>query len=507
MNEMTRRELLAKGTAAAAGVALGLGTIRVRPAQAASKAFTYDASTIFPNPERGWFYPVPPDYYNNTTMPHEGLDYEPSYELNEQMLAQKRSEGMSLVRKYYLLYEWRSSYIPQSYFDEHLLYDFDLVRRNGFKLIPRFAYVWNVDDYDDTDATRDWILRHIDQIAPILNNNIDVLAHMEAAFIGYYGEWHTSKSGNLTSNQTLNQNSRDIYAAVMDAVPKERMVLMRYVKHLRELYPTALTASQAYDTSDQARTGMHDDSFMYDKYHRGGYAYWSEEEYQKERDYQQRMTDWAPMSGEPSGDDGSGYVFQDPISELEKMNWRMMNSDWYEARRDGVYDYWKQNDYYDEMNRRFGYRFALEGSATYSGWVRPNGTFNMSFAVRNRGFGAPYNVRLADLVVRHAATGKEYYRSMYYQIADPKRWQPGSSYPVNVSGRLPFGAPVGTYKVFLSFPDSRSMLSGDGRYSIRLANNETTWESAKGYNALNISFSVSDFPVAPDYSVPEFRVR
>ena len=120
-----------------AGVTLAVGTLPMGDRTSAGTVRNFEESqNYFPNPEKGWFYPVPHDYYNTTTTPHEGYKYDrPSYELNEQILAQKRSEGMSIVRKYYVLYEWRSSDIPQSFFDEHLLYEFDLCRRSGFKLV------------------------------------------------------------------------------------------------------------------------------------------------------------------------------------------------------------------------------------------------------------------------------------------------------------------------------------------------------------------------------------
>jgi len=504
---LTRKEFLGKGAAVALGAAAGVLTMNNREANAATKTFTYDPSTIFPNPERGWFYAVHFDWYDNKTMDHKPWrkDQRP---LTSEALSAKRTEGYSLVRKYYHIRRWMNSPIPESYFDEHLRYDFDLCRKEGFKLIPRFTYVGNI-NYGDNDASEYWIRKHIDQIAPILAANLDVFSHLEAGFVGPWGEWHTSRSGHVGwsgSRRIMTQSGTNTYNHLMSSVPANRKVLLRYPDLIMQHYPTPLSESNAHSGTNQARTGMHDDSFMYSELHRGTYN--SDKHLrEKEQAYQEQMTKYVPMSGEPSGNDGTGYVFQNPIHACERMHWPMMNSDWYEARRDGVYDYWEQKGYYDEMNRRFGYRFALEGSAKYTGRVKPNGTFNMSFAVRNHGFGTPYNARPADLVARHAKTGKEYYRGMYNQIANPRRWQPGSSHPVNVSGKLPSDAPKGTYNVFLSFPDSSTTLRGDGRYSIRLANNETTWEGAKGYNALGVSFQVRGTPVTSNSSVPVFKRR
>jgi uncharacterized protein DUF4832 len=114
---------------------------------------------------------------------------------------------------------------------------------------------------------------------------------------------------------------------------------------------------------------------------------------------------------------------------------------------------------------------------------------------------------LVDLVVEHAATGREYYRELWWQDAEPRRWLGGTSTPVDAVGRLPSDAPTGAYKILLSFPDSWRSLYSDGRYSIRLANKETTWESAKGYNDLGLYFVLQGAAVSPNYSVPKFIPR
>src|SRR5580658_10134991 len=46
------------------------------------------------------------------------------------------------------------------------------------------------------DAPIDVISGHIDQLAPILLKNKDLVFSLEAGFIGTWGEWHDSTSGN-----------------------------------------------------------------------------------------------------------------------------------------------------------------------------------------------------------------------------------------------------------------------------------------------------------------------
>lgn len=64
---------------------------------------------------------------------------------------------------------------------------FGRVRKAGIKLVFRFCYG---DEAPDAPLAR--ILEHIGQLKPILQQNADVIAVLQAGFIGYWGEWHHS---------------------------------------------------------------------------------------------------------------------------------------------------------------------------------------------------------------------------------------------------------------------------------------------------------------------------
>jgi hypothetical protein len=56
----------------------------------------------------------------------------------------------------------------------------------------RFSYWYHWDGTDQirVDALPEQAHRHIDQLAPIINANRDIIAAAEAGFIGKWGEWH-----------------------------------------------------------------------------------------------------------------------------------------------------------------------------------------------------------------------------------------------------------------------------------------------------------------------------
>lgn len=518
---MTRRAFLRLAGAGATFTVLPAATSLLLADRAMAVTKTYQESqTFFPNPERGWFVSIEPDYRDNTTIDHDPPDF-PDEALTQEKLREHRAKGITLVRKYYLLYPYRGSDIPQSYLDEHPIFDLNLMRQSGFKLIPRFLYTWSPEIDLGIDATVNWILRHLDQLAPILQANADVISHMEMGFVGRAGEWNSSGSqnvgpgpGNPSGEWTnpvngavyvnaLNDNSRAIIDKVLDVLPQKRMVLMRGISHLQQLYVEPLAEQQAYGGSDQARLGLHDDSVMYNEVHRGGYYYRADIR-QQERDYQEQSTKYVVMSGEPSGVDSKGHLLKsDPFVEFGKMHWRCLNEGWYEAIRDGVYDYWKDRGAYDEIGMRLGYRFSLV-SATVKDKVRPRGTFTITASVKNSGFGTPHNQRPVEVILRHGSTQQEYF---VRANADPRKWWSGQTTGVTVSARVPSSMPTGNYSVFLNLPNSETSLNRRPGYSIRFAN-DNVWETSTGYNRLGATVNVSGETVSnPNLNIPAFARR
>src|SRR5688572_12861745 len=145
------------------------------------------------NPERGFFTP---------------------YELpGNPGFSPVRATGNTLVHLNIRLDDWRESDIPQDVLDS-LDMNFADIRDADLKAIIRFSY--NEGPYPDSepDASKAQILRHIEQLTPLLQNNADVIAWAEAGFIGAWGEWHTSTNGldNIT-------DKREILDALLAAIP------------------------------------------------------------------------------------------------------------------------------------------------------------------------------------------------------------------------------------------------------------------------------------------------
>ena len=123
--------------------------------------------------------------------------------------------------------------------------DFDNARAAGVKLIPRFVYTTTATAGSCAegficppygDAPKAVVLNHIEQLKPLLIQNADVIACMQMGFIGTWGEnYYTDYFGDASSNQSAQklldnnlQDRFDVLQALLNALPKDRMVQVRY---------------------------------------------------------------------------------------------------------------------------------------------------------------------------------------------------------------------------------------------------------------------------------------
>ena len=225
--------------------------------QANHVVFTADKLGIFPNPERGFTDELGgetklSDSKNHVVKPEEEWFFDLDDEENEDRKTQR------LVVLMYYLYNYKTKDLSNKLlqgFDE----DMQILRNHGFKCVLRFAYDWN----SKNDAELKWVKRHIEQLKPYWKKNADVIYVMETGFVGRWGEWYySSHFGNET--QELNDSRRQVLQAMIDAVPEDRFLLVRYplikLSYLGDENP--LTAEEAFSSTPRAKIGHHNDAFL-----------------------------------------------------------------------------------------------------------------------------------------------------------------------------------------------------------------------------------------------------
>lgn len=400
------------------------------------------------NPERGFFTP---------------------YELpGSAGFSPVRITGNALVHLNIRLDDWRASDIPQDVLDG-LQVNFNDIRDGGVKAIARFAY--NQGPYPDSepDADTAQILRHLEQLTPLLQNNADVIAWLEAGFIGAWGEWHTSTNGldNIA-------DKREILNAILAAIPN-RFVQVRYPANIIKMFPNPADAVKA-------RVAHHNDCFLSSNTDVGTYERDGTITIERDQKYLAELTRFTPMSGETCAPNPPRSECESAIKEMELLHFSAVN----EAYHKGILRSWKEGGCMEEITDRMGYRLALT-TAEFNQEVKPGGILNLSINLQNTGFASMINERSVYI----ALAGQDGILSYKVKLnVDPRRWEFGSS-SFSVKLHVPSNIAEGNYQLAFWLPDDYESLQNDSRYSVRFAN-ENIWDEAAGLNMLgNISVTES----------------
>lgn len=402
-----------------------------------SHTYIYSDASLL-NPERGFFTP---------------------YELPSPAgFSSVRITGNTLVHLNIYLNDYRESDLPEELLNG-LQTNFDDIREAGVKAIIRFAY--NQGPYPDTepDASKQQILRHIEQLTPLLQKNADVIAWVEAGFIGAWGEWHTSTNGldNI-------QDKQEILNAVLAAIPN-RFVQVRYPANIIEMYPSPADAVTA-------RAAHHNDCFLSSETDVGTYERDGEITIERDQAYLTELTRSTPMSGETCAPFPPRSECTNAVQEMELLHFSAIN----EAYHKGIIRSWEDGGCLQEIADRMGYRLALT-SADFNEQVRLGGILNLTVAIENKGFASIINERSLYIVLFNGSERFEVPTSI-----DPRTWQPGNS-SFNVQLHIPSNADEGEYQLALWLPDAYETLHDNPLYAVQFAN-ENVFDEQTGLNIL-----------------------
>ena len=425
--------------------------------------YTNDPNTIFANPERG-FYAM----YETYASAYQSLSQSELQNLRTQ-------SAVSLVMREWYLDSFVNSDLTQGFLDK-VAADFNIMRLAGVKAVLRFAYTSNsTKPYGDANKAR--LLGHIAQLKPILFANSDVIAVLQAGFIGAWGEWYYTDyfgdNGTISASQWTDR--QDVVAALLDALDLLRPIQLRTPAFKQHFYGTAaLTSAEAFSSTAKARVGHHNDCFLADATDMGTYA-----NVAADKAYLAAENLYVPQGGETCAT--STYsAWSNATQDMANLHWSFLNQDYHPD----VLASWGTN--IDIAKRRLGYRLSLD-SGSYSTIAKTGGQFEASLSIRNDGYAAPFNPRGMSLILRNTNLGTIYLAKL---PDDPRRFTPGSTTTISHKFCLPSDIAAGTYALLLSLADPVPVLATRPEYAIRLAN-QNTWEASTGYNNLNRALIVS----------------
>ena len=438
--------------------------------KAVNVTYTPDNTTIFKNPERGYT---------------EELSYKvsvahPTVVKNNLDNNWGGSNQMTLVMVLYNFNKFKAADIPSEVlagFDE----DMQILRDCGVKCVLRFAYTES--QSDKTDATPEWVKRHLEQLKPHLAANADVIYVLEAGFIGSWGEWYyTTNYGN--ESQHMNSNRRKVIQYLFDNVPEDRFILFRYSMLKTEYFndDTPLSAEEGFSGTMRARWGCHNDAFLNNWGNDGTYASDDDDDDPAVRQFVATETLYVPNGGETNVESNSlaEKVYTKAPAEMAEYHWSFCGKSYATQ----VTSRWKSSGIYDTLNVHMGYRYNLL-DAQFSDQAAPGGKANITIRIRNAGYAPIYNKRTAYIVLKNG--NKTYPIALK---ADPRRWLPNGYVSwINEQIDLPSDMAEGTYQLYLWLPDQYESIKNDARFAVRFANTNI-WDANTGYNNLNASIVI-----------------
>lgn len=353
---------------------------------------------------------------------------------------------------------------------------FENHRKSGVKTIVRFAYSDGMEQKDKPwDAPCEQTLRHVEQLAPIFKEYEDVIYVVQYGFVGSWGEgYYTDYYGMDPKTDEDYMSRRTLMKALLKAVPDGRQVAVRYPMYKRGILGMQLAdtinVNTAFGTSDIARVAAFNDCFVSGGNDVGTYNA------KGDREMWERETNYVSMGGETCA--VTNYCKCDnTYANLKRFHWTYLN----EAYHKGVYNVWKEGACFEDIVKRLGYRFVIDG-VNLDGDFKAGGEIKATVALTNKGFASIINKRTMYWVIENSTDASERY--VIRAAKDPREWKGSTSYIYNENISLPPTLKSGTsYKIAIYLPDEAKTLAGDPEFSIRFAN-KNIFEEKSGLNVL-----------------------
>ena len=317
------------------------------------------------------------------------------------------------------------------------------------RLIVRFLYDWDGENLLHEPETLDTVLRHMEQIGPLLLRHRDAIFTLQGLFVGDWGEMHHTKfssGGDLRRlAQTLDQAAGgDMYLAV------------RTPAQWREIAGT--------DRQLASRMGLFNDGLLSSGTDMGTYDMDGQGDERRSReaelDFQRELCTGVPNGGEVIADNPYND-FDNAGRDLSAMHITYLNQDYDKA----VFDKWAAAEVSGQgcfdgldglsyIRRRLGYRLLITQTTAVRRLLQQRLDLTVSF--RNAGFAPLYAAPELTLTVQKEDANTVLSYPAAHSLEDlPGGEDAGKIGTAQVS--LPLeGLTAGVYRLYLNLQDPAS---------------------------------------------------
>lgn len=305
---------------------------------------------------------------------------------------------------------------------------------------------------------------HIAQLAPLYAEFVDVIAYVEAGFLGMWGEWNSEHAPAGTALWESQDNRRRVLRALLDAVPVELAIGVRRPRFRDEL---------PFSAAELARIGFHNDCFLASSTDFGTYE--PPRTIEEWKDYINAATPVVPMGGETCNDDPTFTACSNALADLERLRFDYLHEGYSAA----VIDRWRSEGCLEEIRRRLGYRVIVRAVESPEG-VSAGGALRVRLELENVGFAPPRSTRRFEVVLRTTAGGMVTLTPRA-PLPDTRSWQPGAIPPFDLVVDLPTDLAAGDHEVRVVLLDDSSDAPA---YALLFANDDRVRDDVRRENVV-----------------------
>ena len=429
-----------------------------------SQAYFEENTETIRNPDRGFYKLIQVKLQKNSEDFSKFKD-----QINDII---KNDPDVSLISFQLNLEEYVSNNdeLPQSKLKEINQY-FSIMRENGYQVIFRVVYESEGNKNPEPDFQT--ILRHIEELKPVDEENEDIIFVVEAGFLGSYGEWHDGKYDDDEEKR------KEIIDKLLECIPESIQINLRKPSFIREYIGDnkTVTEQNAFSNEKIARLGLHNDGYLASETDLGTYK---KLERTAELVWQGKQTTYTIFGGECQNKNSTYTNLDNAILDMKQRHCTYLNKT-YDRE---VKEKWKESTYinanskyngdtgYKYVQDHLGYRLIIKNvdiSCEHT-------TVNINLKLENVGFGNIVRKKQLQIILKNDK--KQYFIATDIDIRQQLNV---NTYNLTIREALPEQISTGEYKVFLKIQEPYQSLKNNSNYCIKLANSGI-WNEELGAN-------------------------
>ena len=341
------------------------------------------------------------------------------------------------------------------------------------------------------EARQDMILQHIEQLAPVLVENADVINTVQIGFYGAYGELHAT---GMVSDKYIAEALDKMLQETRGSDLRISVRTPRRYAYYREVALSNIESDTTTEDEDAYRAAIFNDGYL------GTHNDWGTfNDREKETNWMATQNLHNPYGGDAIPAPG-GTTVGDPAkppmvyTEMFKVHTSYITPDphlvnyWKETTYDGSDAEYQGKDLYTFIENHLGYRFVIRDSKI-SETLKGGETLHNTFQIQNVGFGnLLYPMKSYAYITDE--NGKVIVGPTEVNI-DPRDYKINETVSSSIDMAIPDNIQAGKYNLYVQFKIDDREVDGETKPygSIRFAN-PSIWNAKLEANYLG-SFKVN----------------